>query len=76
MTLPFGENGEAFESSLFLVLCNRLVTCCVAIVCLMVCVACSYLPEFCLTIAQALLILLAALCQVLVHCHAFMLQSC
>ena len=69
MTLPFGENGEKFESSLFLVLCNRLVTCCVAIVCLMVCVACSYLPEFCLTIAQPLLILLAAPCQVLVHRH-------
>jgi len=36
MTLPFGEAGETFKSSLFLVLCNRLMTCCVAIACLLV----------------------------------------
>lgn len=36
MTLPFGSEKETFESSLFLVLCNRIVTCCVAIGCLLV----------------------------------------
>ena len=71
MTLPFGENGERFESSLFLVLCNRLVTCCVAIVCLLVCTASPYLPDFYLTIAQPPLILLAAPCKVQVHRHIF-----
>ena len=44
MTLPFGEDREKFESSLFLVLCNRLVTCGVAVICLMVGVACPCLP--------------------------------
>eukprot|EP00898_Chlorokybus_atmophyticus_P003576 jgi/Chlat1/4219/Chrsp27S04298 len=30
MTQPFGEQGEMFKNSLFLVLCNRLVTCAIA----------------------------------------------
>ena len=71
MTLPFGENGEKFESSLFLVLCNRLVTCCVAIVCLLVCVASPCLPDFCLTIAEPPMILLATPCMLHVYCHIF-----
>lgn len=36
MTLPFGEEDDKFESSLFLVLSNRIITCCVAILCLLV----------------------------------------
>ena len=36
MTLPFGEEDDKFESSLFLVLSNRIITCCVAVFCLLV----------------------------------------
>ncbi len=36
MTVPFGHQNEHFKSSLFLVLMNRLMTCCVAIACLLV----------------------------------------
>lgn len=38
MTMPFGEGAaaEVFKYSLFLVLCNRLTTCAVAIVMLVV----------------------------------------
>lgn len=36
MTRPFGTDGEVFNFSLLLVLCNRVVTCCVAICCLLV----------------------------------------
>lgn len=41
MTLPFGPEGagEVFKYSLFLVLCNRLTTCAVAVV--MLVVSCS-----------------------------------
>lgn len=31
MTEPFGPHGEVFKYSLFLVLCNRLTSCAVAI---------------------------------------------
>lgn len=36
MTVPFGHQNEHFKSSLFLVLMNRLMTCFVAIACLLV----------------------------------------
>ena len=36
MTLPFGEEDDKFESSLFVVLSNRIITCCVAALCLLV----------------------------------------
>lgn len=36
MTVPFGHQNEHFKSSLFLVLMNRLMTCLVAIACLLV----------------------------------------
>ena len=58
MTVPFGHQNEHFKSSLFLVLMNRLMTCCVAIACLLVRMASlrlshgilaqSYAPETCL----------------------------
>lgn len=36
MTRPFGEDGDSFKFSMFLVLCNRLVTCVLAVCCLLV----------------------------------------
>lgn len=36
MTRPFGDEGDLFKYSLFLVLCNRLVTCVLAVGCLLV----------------------------------------
>ncbi len=36
MTRPFGEEGDTFKFSLFIVLCNRLVTCMLAVGCLLV----------------------------------------
>ena len=41
MTVPFGHQNEHFRSSLFLVLGNRLMTCLVAIACLLVRIAAS-----------------------------------
>ncbi|BDA48713.1 Adenosine 3'-phospho 5'-phosphosulfate transporter 1 [Coccomyxa sp. Obi] len=35
MTRPFGEDGDTFKFSLFIVLCNRLVTCILAVGCLL-----------------------------------------
>ena len=41
MTVPFGQQNEQFKSSLFLVLGNRIMTCIVAVACLLVRVATS-----------------------------------
>ena len=41
MTVPFGQQNEQFKSSLFLVLGNRIMTCFVAVACLLVRVATS-----------------------------------
>ncbi|KAK9917876.1 hypothetical protein WJX75_009158 [Coccomyxa subellipsoidea] len=35
MTRPFGDDGNSFKFSMFLVLCNRLVTCVLAVCCLL-----------------------------------------